>query len=66
MTVHKATIVLILMAHSLALADSDSVGSSRLNLIANVCSILFSLKDFLKNGFFSRKLMFACGQSEEN
>jgi hypothetical protein len=33
---------------------------------ANVCSILFSLKIFIKTGFFSKKLMFACGQSEEN
>jgi len=30
------------------------------------CSILFSLKIFIKNGFFSKKLMFTCGQSEEN
>jgi len=30
------------------------------------CSILFSLKIFIKNGFLSRKLMSACGQSEEN
>jgi len=32
----------------------------------NGCSILFSLKILIKNGFFSKKLMFACGQSEEN
>ena len=34
--------------------------------IANGCSILFLLKIFIKNGFFSRKLMFAYGQSEGN
>jgi len=34
--------------------------------VVNVCSIRFSLKIFLKNAFFSKKLMSAYGQSEEN
>ena len=34
--------------------------------VANVCSILFSLQIFIKNGFFGKKSMFACGQFEEN
>ncbi len=32
----------------------------------SVCSILFSLKIFIKNGFFSKKLMFDYGQFDEN
>jgi len=34
--------------------------------VVNVCSMLFSLKIFLKYGFLCKKLMFACGQFEEN
>jgi hypothetical protein len=48
------------------LCEEFFVISRTFNPAANVCSILFSLKILIKNGFFSEKLLFAYGQSEEN